>query len=170
MTKNLNAPGRKINLLYVLDHESPVDLEWRKKISKHFYLLRKEGLVAERDPFSLPEDDVRRCASEAEVVLLLVSPDLLCMENTKLLDECFNLYERDGFPRIIPVIVRECNWKDVKRYANLTSLPRQSAPVAKWSDADSALASVAKDVRGVVESFGKKPRSVPFLPECGPWD
>ena len=164
-----NAPGRKINLLWVLDHESPVDLEWRRCLSKHLVLCKREGLFAERIPFSLPEDEVERCASEAEVVLFLVSPDSIAMENTKLLDRCLELYEQKSFPRIVPIVLRECDWKKNKRYGGLTELPREKGPVAKWSDGDAALASVARDVRFLLETLRAKPRAVPLPKEHELW-
>lgn len=165
---NQNAPGRKINLLYVLDHDSPVDLQWQRQISKHLYLSRAQGILVERAPFSIPEDEVCRYAAEAEIALFLVSPDLLSLEDARLLNKCFELYEKEQSPRVVPVILRECSWK-MSKYGSLVNVPRDRGPVAKWADPDSALANVANEVRGLVESLRKAPRAVPFREGHGIW-
>jgi internalin A len=59
--------------------------------------------------------------------------------------------------RVIPVIVRDCNWR-IASFAKLQALPKDGKAVKKWPDKDSAWRNVAEGIERVVEEIRKKPR------------
>ena len=54
-----------------------------------------------------------------------------------------------GEVRVIPVILRSCEWGDLP-YAKLQALPTGAVPVNKFADKDEAYTDIAKGIRTVV--------------------
>jgi hypothetical protein len=88
---------------------------------------------------------------EADIILLLVSADLLAS------DYCFNIgvmralsRHSAGEARVIPVIVRPVDWTETP-FARLQPLPASGKPVVKWEPMDDAWLSVAHGIRQAAE-------------------
>jgi hypothetical protein len=87
----------------------------------------------------------------ADIILLLISVDF---NNSQYIwdNELAVAVQRHekGEARVIPVILRECEWKDMP-YGKLQALPRGDVPVQKFARADEAYTDIAKEIRGVVD-------------------
>jgi len=57
--------------------------------------------------------------------------------------------------RVIPVIVRDCNWR-IAPFAKLQALPKEGKAVKKWPDKDAAWRNVAEGIERVVEEMRKQ--------------
>src|SRR5262249_27655165 len=92
----------------------------------------------------------------ADIILLLVSADFIasdyCYE--KELKRALERHEK-GEARVIPVIVRDVNWRSAP-FAKLTALPANWTAVTLWPNKDSAWRDVAEGIARVVEEMGKK--------------
>lgn len=88
---------------------------------------------------------------KADIIVFLVSIDFI---NS---DYCFGIEmqmalerENEKTASVIPVIVRNCMWKDMP-FARLLALPRDGKAIASWPDRDSALTSVAEGISEIVD-------------------
>ena len=102
--------------------------------------------------------EIDKKLEEAQVILLLVSSSFLAS------DYCFDIetkraVERHdrGEARVIPVLVRPCDWKSAP-FARLTALPTNWKAVTTWSNQDEAWTDVALGIRCAVEAMTANPR------------
>lgn len=138
---------------------SHVDEKLRDRLEKHLKLLMREGLIEVwHDRRILPGDKFGDAISDeleaADIVLLLISADFIASEY------CFSIemkraLERDasGEARVIPVILRMCDWKTAD-FASLTAVPRDGRAVESWPNQDEAFTEVAREIRRVVTPAG----------------
>jgi len=86
----------------------------------------------------------------ADIILLLISVDFNSSQYIwdKELAVAMQRHE-NGEARVIPVILRECEWQDMP-YGKLQALPGGAVPVQKFSRADEAYTDIAKGIRQVV--------------------
>lgn len=131
----------------------------RNELEAHLALLKHEGLVetwhdrriVAGDSF---DDAIFSQLESADVILLLVSSDFInspyCYSR-----EMERAMERHhaGQARVIPVILRHCDWTRAP-FGKLLAAPRDGRPVMSWPDRDEALADVARQVRQAVEATG----------------
>src|SRR5690242_3128581 len=118
-----------------------IDEPFRAELDRHLAPLRREGAVV-WDDHQIPVGEDRRAALEAQldaadVILLLVTADLLASDalheqTQRALDRA-----RTGGAAVVPVLVRPCAWR-MGALASLQPLPRNGRPVASWPDRDEA--------------------------------
>jgi len=88
--------------------------------------------------------------SEADIILLLISPDFINSEfcYTKELD--FALKQQvDGESTIIPVIIRDCIWTDLP-FGNFQALPKNGKAINSWKNRDKAYKDVVKKIKKII--------------------
>ena len=89
---------------------------------------------------------------EADLILLLVSSDFFssapCMKEFK---QAMLLRKRHG-TEVIPIIVRECEWKKTEMGGIQAMRPKGKA-VSSWENADEAWTLVAEGIREMIESM-----------------
>jgi len=91
---------------------------------------------------------------EADIILLLVSPDFLasdyCYER-----EMARALERhaEGTARVIPVILRPCDWHAAP-FGKLLAAPRDGRPITRWPDGDEAYLDVVNAIKGAIAGMG----------------
>jgi TIR domain len=155
----------------------------RNELEAHLALLKHEGLVeAWHDRRIVAGDEVDDAIfgelETANIILLLVSSDFInsaycySREMTRAMER-----HAAGDARVIPVILRHCDWARAP-FGKLLAAPRDGKPVVSWPDRDEALADVARQVRQAVEAMGAtagsskragstiaaKPSAAPSLP------
>ena len=119
-------------------------------------MLKRQGIIdVWHDRRIVAGDDVDVTISdaleEARVILLLVSPDFLAS------DYCYDremkrAMERHeaGEARVIPVIVRPCDWHGAP-FGKLLAAPTDGKPISTWPNVDEAYLDVVKAVRVAVD-------------------
>ena len=95
--------------------------------------------------------DIKDELVAADIILLLISVDF---NNSKYiweqeLEVAMQRHERDE-ARVIPVILRTCDWHDMP-YGKLQALPTGGVAVTKITDRDEAYTNIAIGIRNVVE-------------------
>ncbi len=138
------------------------DESYRKRLDVHLAPLKREGLIAPwHDRMIMPSSEwaaeIDQHLLEADIVLLLVSPDFVAS------DYCFEkemtaALERQqaGAAHVIPILIRPTDFHRMP-FAKLQALPRDAKPVSTWPDMDEALLDIARGIRRVVEARGTKP-------------
>lgn len=102
--------------------------------------------------------------NEADVILLLVSPDFInsdyCYEREMLRAmERHDLHEA----RVIPIILRPCDWQGLP-FGKLLAAPKDGKPVTKWADQDDAFLNIVTAIKDALKELGKLGPSVAVRP------
>lgn len=142
------------------------DEELRDMLETHLAMLRREGLIEtvhdRRIVAGDPLDDAIDAYLEgADVILCLLSPDFIASEYCYS-REMARALERHakGEARVIPVILRHCDWEHTP-LKGLLGTPRDNKPVKAWADIDEAFKDVASSIRRAVASQAPQPKEAP---------
>lgn len=144
-----------VKIFFSYSHE---DEQLRNELEAHLAMLKRQGLVefwhdrriaAGNDLVGEISDHLE----EADIVLLLVSPDFL---NS---DYCYDIEmqralekHRQGEARVIPIILRHCDWHPAP-FGKLLALPTDGKPVVKFPDRDEAFFYVVQGIRKAAEEL-----------------
>lgn len=139
---------------------SHVDENLRDQLEIHLSSLRRQGLIdswhdrriTAGEEFGAAIDDR---IDTADVILLLISPDFIAS------DYC---YEREmkralerhrrGDARVIPVILRPCDWHDLL-FGKLLAAPKDGRPITKWPNIDEAFQDVVNAIKGALKPLAQ---------------
>ena len=131
------------------------DENLRDQLETHLAMLKREGLISTwHDRRLIAGDDldaaISRELEQADLILLLVTPDFLASEYCYGV-EVKRALERHatGAARVIPVILRPCDWHHAP-FAKLLASPPDGRPVTKFSDPDDAFLEVTKAIRAAL--------------------
>jgi hypothetical protein len=139
-------------LFYSYSHK---DETLRDELDTHLSPLRREGIIRpwhdrRIGPGKDLEHEINSHLEDANVILLLVSPDFVAS------DYCYSkevarALERHqaGEVRVVPVILRPVDWKKLP-LGKLLALPKDGYPVTKWQNRDEAFLDVAQGIRHTV--------------------
>lgn len=132
------------------------DEHLRDDLEVQLTMLKREGLIDAWHDRRIPAgSDVDSAISvkleQAEVILLLASPDFLASEY------CWGIEVKRAMTRhaegdalVIPVILRPCEWNRAP-FGKLLAAPKDGKAVTGWADRDAAFLDVARQVRKAVE-------------------
>jgi hypothetical protein len=136
------------------------DQEFRGELIKHLKPLERRGLIRSWHDRLIGAGDEWKNAldqklEEADVVLLLVSVDFIAS------DYCYEIEmkralerHREGTARVIPILIRDCHWKDAP-FAKLQMLPPNAKAVASWRNWDKAWSDIVDGIRAAIEDLEK---------------
>ncbi|SAL80666.1 TIR domain protein [Caballeronia peredens] len=151
-----------VNIFFSYSHKDEVV---RNELEAHLASLRHQGLIESwHDRRITAGDEVDNAIFEklesANIILLLVSSDFINSSYcySKEMERAMERH-RAGTARVIPIIVRHCDWMRTP-FGKLLAAPRDGKPILSWPDRDEALADVARQIREAVEekwlhSFGQ---------------
>ena len=154
------------SIFFSYSHEDEL---YRDQLEKHLSMLKRQGLIdGWHDRRILAGTDfaqeIDAKLEDANVVLLLVSASFLAS------DYCYGVEmkralerHKAGEARVIPVIVRPCDWHSAP-FGQLVAAPRDGKAITTWANVDEAYADVARQVREVVERLPAAGRPPPPPP------
>lgn len=134
---------------------SHLDEAIRDQLEVHLAGLKRQGLIsAWHDRKIIAGSEFENAIDEnleaAAVILLLVSPDFL---NS---DYCYKREMRRAMERhekkearVIPVIIRPCDWHDLP-FGKLLCAPTDGKPVTLWPDRDQAFLDVVRAIKAAL--------------------
>jgi len=151
----IHHPRKPVTLFYSYAHE---DEKMRAKLEKHLAALKAAEIIAAWHDRKIPagasfDTEINKHLREARIILLLISASFLSSDYCQSVEMKFALdQQRTGNVIVIPVILRECDWKS-SPFAQLQALPKDGLPVSdsKWNNQDKAFTDVAKGIRAVAE-------------------
>jgi hypothetical protein len=142
------------------------DDEWRDRLRKQLRPWERQGEIVCWCDRQIPPGgewkiEIETQLSQADIILLLVSPDFLdsdfCMEQEY--PRAIARHESEG-TCVIPVLLRPCLWKR-SIYNTLQAYPKDLVPVTSWRDSEDALQNIAEGILAAVEIRIPKPPSEP---------
>src|SRR5260370_29071225 len=146
-----------VSIFFCYAHEDEALLN---KLKAHLRSLQRQGLIDvwhDRDISAGTEweQEIKKHLNEANIILLLVSPDFMDS------DYCYSIEmkralerHQHGEARVIPILLRRVYWQGI--LGTLQALPTDAKPVRSWPDVDEALFDVTEGIRKVVEQLGTK--------------
>jgi len=152
----MEPPKTMINLFFSYSHR---DEALRDKLETHLAMLKRQSVISTWHDRRIGagrefDQEISQHLEEAEVILLLVSPNFLAS------DYCYDLemtraLERhmSGDARVIPVILRPCDWHSAP-FGKLMAVPKDGKPVTKYASQDDAFLEVVQAIRETAEEMG----------------
>lgn len=145
-----------------------------EQFKKHLSTLTWSGKIESWDDYDILAGEewdafTKQKLREANIILLLVSADFLATEYIwKVeIEEALRRHNNKE-ARIIPVILRPCQWETTP-FGHLNGLPPKGKPVSTYSNRDEAWLEVVKGITRVIESdFLFKENEIPALHTTGP--
>jgi hypothetical protein len=146
------AGGRPVRLFVSYSHR---DERHRRNLESHLASARRTGLTVDwYDRKIAPGAEWSKAIDQelglADVIVLLLSADFLAS------DYCYGIEmeralqrHRAGEARVIPVVVRECDWKHTPIGA-LQALPTGAKAIATWRNRDRAWLDVVDGIRSAI--------------------
>jgi len=138
-----------IKLAFSYSHK---DEALRLELETHLAALQRQGLIDTWHDRRIQAGhefgaEIDRNFEEAQVILLLVSPDFIAS------DYCYNVEMKralarhaEGSVRVIPVILRRCHWHDLP-FGKLLATPQDGKPVTEFPSLDAGFYQVVGAVR-----------------------
>lgn len=123
-------------------------------------LLKRDGIIEswyDREILAGGDinEEISRQLASCNIFIALVSSDFF---NS---DYCFDIEMQQAFARhdageirIIPVIVRPCEWQS-SPLQKLKALPRDGKPISEWKNEDTAYLDIVSEIRRTAESVTK---------------
>ncbi|QLP96886.1 MAG: toll/interleukin-1 receptor domain-containing protein [Rhodoblastus sp.] len=127
----------------------------RDELEIRFTMLKREGLIEAWHDRRIAvgkdfDDEISRKLEEADVILLLASPDFLAS------DYCWGKEVKRAMERhaardalVIPIVLRPCEWTRAP-FGKLLAAPSDGKAVTGWSDRDAAFLDVARKIRAAL--------------------
>ena len=130
----------------------------RDELETHLAMLKRQGVINTWHDRRIGagkelDQEINRYLEEAEIILLLVSPNFLAS------DYCYDVemsraLERheSGDARVIPVILRPCAWHDAP-FGKLMAIPNDGKPVTKYPDQDDAFLEITRAIKAAANEL-----------------
>lgn len=148
---------------------SHVDEDLRDQLEIHLSALKRQGLINSWHDRRITTGSefagqIDQHLDAADVILLLVSPNFIAS------DYCYDLEmtramekQRNRETRVIPVILRPCDWHDLP-FGKLQAVPKDGKPISTWPNIDEAFLDVVKAVKTALQEMRGKVSAVPPIP------
>ena len=130
----------------------------RDELEIHLTMLKRQGVITTWHDRRIGAGkefgkEISHYLEEAEIILLLVSPDFLAS------DYCYDVEmaralerHKGGEARVIPVILRPCDWHSAP-FGKLLAVPKDGKPVTKYANQDDAFLEIAGAIRVVANEL-----------------
>lgn len=131
------------------------DEELRDQLEVHLAMLKRQGFIEAWHDRRIPagdnlDDAISEKLEEADIILLLVSPDFLASEYCYAVEmERAMERHRAGEARVIPVILRRSDWHDAP-FGKLNATPPDGKPIRSYADLDEAFHDVTKAIKAAL--------------------
>lgn len=148
-----------------------VDEQFCDMLQKHLAALKHQGLIETWHDRRIRAGDefdnvIDRQLNEAQVILLLVSADFIASRYCYEIEMARALERhRAGEARVIPVILRPCDWKETP-FGKLMAAPKDGKPIKAWPDIDEAFLDVVQRIKEVLSDQRRAPvfSAIPVVP------
>lgn len=140
---------------------SHADEDLRDMLEKHLMALKHQGLIdtwhdRRIEVGTALDGEIDRNLNEADVILLLVSADFIASRY------CYDVEMRRaierhkaGEARVIPIILRPCDWRDTP-FGNLLAAPKDGKAITTWPNLDEAFLDVVTSIKRVLPKTGRQ--------------
>jgi hypothetical protein len=140
---------------------SHADENLRDQLEKHLVGLQRQGIISSWHDRRITAgtelaDAIDSHLDAADVILLLISPDFIAS------DYCYEREmnramerHRKGEARVIPVILRPCDWKDLP-FGKFLATPTDGRAITMWPNSDEAFLDVVTSIKRALNEMSRK--------------
>lgn len=144
-----------VSVFFSYSHQ---DEALRNQLEKHLSALRRQGVISTWHDRRIGagkefKREISQNLEQAEIILLLISPDFIAS------DYCYDIEmeraierHKDGTARVIPVILRPCDWKELP-FGELQAAPTDGKPVTRFPDQDEAFLDVTNAIKNAIREM-----------------
>jgi len=146
-------------LISVFFSYSHKDQALRDRLETHLAMLKRQGIIATwhdrkiiaGDPI---DDSIGSELEAARIILLLVSADFLASDYCygKEMEKALERHA-SGKTRVIPIILRPCEWREAP-FRHLLTAPTDGVPVTNWKDPEEAFLDITRMIRAALVELG----------------
>lgn len=141
-----------MNPLKLFISYSHKDERFKDQLTTHLTSLKRRGIVNEwhdRKLIAGEEWDkvIKQELLDSDIILLLISADFLAS------NYCYDIeikkaMERheQGEAKVIPIIVRPCDWKDLP-FSKIQGLPKDGKALSTWADIDEGYLNIIEGIK-----------------------
>lgn len=132
----------------------------RDQLETHLSGLRRQGIISSWHDRRITTgtelgEAIDSHIDTADVILLLISPDFIgsdyCYERE--MDRALERH-RKGQARVIPVILRPCDWHALP-FGKLLAAPKDGRPITMWPNIDEAFLDVVTAIKAALKEMGQ---------------
>ena len=144
------------NLFYSYSHK---DDQHRNDMQTALSLLKQDNLLEEwYDQKILPgevlSEKIRKKMNEADILVFLLSPDFIASNECRKEWEYTKQLAAEGKPIFrIPIILRDCPWKDLLSNDGIKALPKDGEAVVNFDSEDTAWKQVYEGIKAVINQL-----------------
>ena len=128
------------------------DERLRDKLAKHLFILKRQDIINTWHDRRITagkewENEINENLKNADIILLLISADFLASGYCYGIELKQAMIQHDeGKSRVIPIILRACEWKDAP-FKKLNALPKDAKAVTSWTNQDEAFHDVTRGIK-----------------------
>ncbi|MCS1407159.1 MAG: hypothetical protein M2R45_00316 [Verrucomicrobia subdivision 3 bacterium] len=148
----------ELQLFYSYSHK---DSGYREDMEKALKKLEHDGsLTSWHDGKILPgqsiSNKIKKKLENSDIIVFLMSQDFIASnECRKEWSEACNIKEKKPRVALVPVILKECAWRDIRGMSDLKALPEDAKPVAQFDSPDTAWQQVYEGIKNLTEKLAK---------------
>ena len=162
------TPSSPIEVFISYAHQ---DEELRKQLTKHLSSLEYQGLITLWNdqrvaPGDYWPDQIQRHLNTASIILLLISKDFFASKHCRAELEGAMKRSESGSARVIPIIARECHWRNTV-IGNFQALPTGGKAIVEWDNSDAAFVNIAEGIEQAVTSMAMPSIQITWVPSRG---
>ena len=95
--------------------------------------------------------EIETALENADVAVMLLSDAYLASESCRKEME-YALRENEKGKKIsVPIIIRECGWREVEDLKNVVAIPKDGKALGKWKPVDDGIADIRESMKAVFE-------------------
>jgi TIR domain len=141
---------------------SHADENLRDQMEKHLSGLKRQGIISSWHDRRITAgtelgEAIDSHLDTSDIILPLISPDFIAS------DYCYEREmnralerHRKGESRVIPVILRPCDWQGLP-FGKLLATPADGRPITMWPNVDQAFLDVVTAIKGALKELRREP-------------
>ena len=128
---------------------------------KHIAPLKQNGLISEWYDRKIIggeiyQDEIDKNIDTADIICLFISANFLASDSCmKEKEKAFVLKKTHGVS-VVPIILSECAWTDIKDISTILALPTDGKPIRKFDDSNNGWNNVYNGLKSIIEKKNKE--------------
>lgn len=137
------------------------DKVYQKELGKQLSGLVNRGMITSWDRSRIlvgsdKEQKIRKKLNKCDVIVFLLSSDLMACKNIQGLELKIALERHKKKEiRIIPVLVRPCDWESTE-FKPFQISPHNEIALTEWNNQDKGLLEIVEDIKKIVQASETK--------------
>lgn len=136
------------------------DEDYKNELDLHLATMKRQGLLKvwqdrKIQPGSDWDDEIKRQMEESHLIFFMVSPGFMASDYImeKEVPHAMSLFAA-GEAKVVPIFIKDVEWKN-SEFGRLQGLPRDQKFIDLQPNKDQAFATVARELRELIENWGK---------------